>query len=198
MFSQIVAMRRSIRCAGHLPMYRRVLGSTSAYVAVALLAPHHAPAQTARGVQTAQNNGQLPEINVQVPRKKRAPVSSERPTGQPQPGAAPPTPLNGNAVATSSSRLGLTVRETPASVDVVADRRCRTGAIGPALKSPRAQSVYWTSTLPERRPISRCEVSPLGHTPLVPTSFAGTNYRTHPAFGMSATMRRVCGSTITN
>lgn len=48
--------------------------------------------------------------------------------GANQPGGASPppgagtiaaTPLNGNAIATSSTRLGLPVRETPASVDVV-------------------------------------------------------------------------------
>lgn len=35
------------------------------------------------------------------------------------PNAAAPTPLNSNAVAESASRLGLTVRETPASVEVI-------------------------------------------------------------------------------
>jgi len=34
-----------------------------------------------------------------------------------------PTPLNGNLVATSASRLGLTVHETPASVDVVTQQQ---------------------------------------------------------------------------
>ena len=42
-------------------------------------------------------------------------------TVTPPPGANP-TPLNGTAVATSASRLGLTVRQTPASVEVL-DRR---------------------------------------------------------------------------
>jgi len=40
-------------------------------------------------------------------------------------GNAPPTPLNGNAVATSASRLGLTVRETPATVEVIDQRTIR-------------------------------------------------------------------------
>lgn len=35
------------------------------------------------------------------------------------PNAAAPTPLNSNAVAESASRLGLTVRETPATVEVI-------------------------------------------------------------------------------
>ena len=34
-----------------------------------------------------------------------------------------PTPLNGNLIATSASRLGLTVHETPASVDVVTQQQ---------------------------------------------------------------------------
>jgi iron complex outermembrane receptor protein len=37
----------------------------------------------------------------------------------PSPSVATVTPLNGNAVASSATRLGLTVRQTPASVDVV-------------------------------------------------------------------------------
>ena len=36
-----------------------------------------------------------------------------------------PTPLNGNVVATSASRLGLTVHETPASVDIVNQEQMR-------------------------------------------------------------------------
>jgi iron complex outermembrane recepter protein len=40
--------------------------------------------------------------------------------------AAPaPTPLNGNLVATSATRLGLTVHETPASVDIVTQQQMR-------------------------------------------------------------------------
>ena len=36
-----------------------------------------------------------------------------------------PTPLNGNVVATSATRLGLTVHETPASVDIVSQEQMR-------------------------------------------------------------------------
>ena len=36
-----------------------------------------------------------------------------------------PTPLNGNLVATSATRLGLTVHETPASVDIVTQQQMR-------------------------------------------------------------------------
>jgi iron complex outermembrane receptor protein len=38
---------------------------------------------------------------------------------------APQTPLNSNAIATSASRLGLTVRETPATVEVIDQKTIR-------------------------------------------------------------------------
>lgn len=41
------------------------------------------------------------------------------------PNAAAPTPLNSNAVAESASRLGLTVRETPATVEVISAETMR-------------------------------------------------------------------------
>lgn len=41
------------------------------------------------------------------------------------PNAATPTPLNSNAVAESASRLGLTVRETPATVEVISAETMR-------------------------------------------------------------------------
>ena len=41
------------------------------------------------------------------------------------PNAAAPTPLNSNAVAESASRLGLTVRETPATVEVISAETIR-------------------------------------------------------------------------
>jgi iron complex outermembrane receptor protein len=60
---------------------------------------------------------------------KRAKRTASKPAAKPVPlpGAtdAAPTPLNGNLVATSASRLGLTVHETPASVDVVTQQAMR-------------------------------------------------------------------------
>jgi iron complex outermembrane recepter protein len=61
------------------------------------------------------------------------PVPTTQPTVGPEavstpPGSATfvvPTPLNGNLVATSASRLGLTVHETPASVDIVTQQQMR-------------------------------------------------------------------------
>lgn len=41
------------------------------------------------------------------------------------PNAAAPTPLNSNAVAESASRLGLTVRETPATIEVISAETVR-------------------------------------------------------------------------
>jgi iron complex outermembrane receptor protein len=59
------------------------------------------------------------------------PAPTTQPTVGPEavstpPGSAAfvvPTPLNGNLVATSASRLGLTVHETPASVDIVTQQQ---------------------------------------------------------------------------
>jgi iron complex outermembrane recepter protein len=110
--------------------------STTACLAGVLMASSRVAAQTAQGVQTAQNNGHLlPPVIVAAPRKKAstakkrggrspaavapAPTGPEPANAQPQFGGAAPTPLNGNAVAASSTRLGLSVRETPATVEVV-------------------------------------------------------------------------------
>ena len=62
-----------------------------------------------------------------TPRAKRAaPKRVANPAPQPAATAEPaPTPLNGNVVAASASRLGLTVHETPASVDVVTQQQMR-------------------------------------------------------------------------
>jgi iron complex outermembrane recepter protein len=57
--------------------------------------------------------------------------SSRAPASEPVPGPAPSatevarTPLNSNVVATSASRLGLTVRETPATVEIVDQQTMR-------------------------------------------------------------------------
>jgi iron complex outermembrane receptor protein len=106
--------------------------STSA--AVALLATGPGRAQTAPPpAQVAQNQGTLPPVHIEAPRKKPQ-ARAKKPGGQlsttaapsssgegPPPGQAlagiPMTPLN--AVAASASRLGLPVLETPASVDIV-------------------------------------------------------------------------------
>lgn len=84
-----------------------------------------------------QTREPLPPVEVSPPqsRKQAKPAGREaasaRRTAARRPGAAPagskpvvpnaaaPTPLNSNAVAESASRLGLTVRETPATVEVI-------------------------------------------------------------------------------
>ena len=128
----IVAVRRSSSCGAGFVVFRLLFVSTSACVAVAWSAPNGAIAQTAQGAQTAQSNGQLPQINVSGPRKKPQQTgkrgSGAKPVERgnaPQQAGAPPDPLAGtamtplDAVAPSSTRLGLPVLETPASVDVV-------------------------------------------------------------------------------
>ena len=106
--------------------------STSA--AVALLAAGPGRAQTAPpSAQVAQNQGTLPPVHIEAPRKKPR-ATAKKPAGQLSTTAAPPSPGEGppasqalagipmtplNAVAATASRLGLPVMETPASVDIV-------------------------------------------------------------------------------
>src|ERR1700722_13831918 len=135
---------------------RSLLISTSALTAVALLAAGPGRAQAAPPpVQVAQNQGMLPPVKIEAPRKKPQ-ARAKKPGGQlstapapPSPGVGPSasqalagipmTPLNG--VAATASRLGLPVIETPASVDIVTrqtmqEQGCRTttdtaqGAVG--------------------------------------------------------------------
>jgi iron complex outermembrane receptor protein len=110
---------------------RCLLFSTSA--AVALFAAGPGRAQTAPPAQVAQNQGTLPPVQIEAPRKKPQARAKKR-AGQLSTTAAPPSPGEGpsasqalagipmtplNAVAASASRLGLPVIETPASVDIV-------------------------------------------------------------------------------
>jgi iron complex outermembrane receptor protein len=113
---------------------RSLLISTSALTAVALLATGPGRAQTAPPLaQVAQNQGQLPPVQIQAPRTKPQ-ARAKKPGGQLSTTTAPPSPGEGpsngqalagipmtplNAIATSASRLGLPVIETPASVDIV-------------------------------------------------------------------------------
>jgi iron complex outermembrane recepter protein len=116
---------------GHLSAFRYFLISASALMAVLLagLAPGAAQTVPPQG-QTATDQGKLPQIQVsgQRPKKPAAtakPGTPTAPSAPPGPEPAPPPALAGipitplNAVATSASRLGLPVLETPASVDVV-------------------------------------------------------------------------------
>jgi iron complex outermembrane recepter protein len=98
------------------------------------LAAGAARAQTAPPpAQVAQNQGTLPPVHIEAPRKKPQARAKKR-AGQLSTTTAPPSPGEGaptgqalagipmtplNAVAASASRLGLPVIETPASVDIV-------------------------------------------------------------------------------
>src|SRR5580704_18057753 len=106
-----------------------LLISTSALTAVALLATGPARAQTAPPpAQVAQNQGTLPPVQIEAPRKK-PPARAKKTGGQLSTATAPPSPGEGpsasqalagipmtplNGVAATASRLGLPVIETPA------------------------------------------------------------------------------------
>ncbi len=126
------------RDGGRLSAFRYLLISTSTFVAAALIAAGPGVAQTATPPsqpaapqgQAAQSPGNLPPINVSGKRPKqrgkvKKPQTQAAAPAAPNTAPAPPNPLAGipatplNAVATSASRLGLPVLETPASVDVV-------------------------------------------------------------------------------
>ena len=98
-------------------------------IAATLFVAGRGGAQTLPQEGQGTDQGRLPRIDVGAQRPKRhaqgkksgVHVAPEKPsTAQAAPPAGgPATPLNTNAIAASASRLGLTVRETPASVDVV-------------------------------------------------------------------------------
>jgi iron complex outermembrane recepter protein len=121
------------RDCGRMSAFRYLLISTSALAAVALTDTSPGAAQTAATGQPATDQGQLPPINVAAPhakprsgKKSGTPVPAPpAPTAEQTPASPPPqslagipiTPLHG--VAASSTRLGLPIIETPASVDIV-------------------------------------------------------------------------------
>jgi iron complex outermembrane receptor protein len=121
------------RDRGRMSAFHSVLISTSTLAAAALLWANPGAAQTAATGQAATDQGQLPPINVAAPHAKPrsgkksgrpsaappAPTADQTPASPPPPSLAgiPITPLN--TVAGSSTRLGLPVLTTPASVDVV-------------------------------------------------------------------------------
>ena len=125
------------RNRGRISQLRSVLVSTSSLLAFTLLADKPGAAQTI--AQAGQDSSRLPQVNVEAPRPApRRNLTPSRPARQPQrvtrapqptpqpgpttsgPGepGGPPTPLNTNTVAESGSRLGLTAREIPATVEV--------------------------------------------------------------------------------
>jgi iron complex outermembrane recepter protein len=106
-----------------------------------LLAGLQAPASAQTATQSGQPQGTLDPVvvspgkpkatprygdNSPAPRKRAKPNASKpvaRPVPQPAAAQSAPTPLNGNLVAESASRLGLTVHETPATVEIVTQQQ---------------------------------------------------------------------------
>jgi iron complex outermembrane receptor protein len=130
---RLVSAGRS-RCGVRPRALRCSVSSLSLLALYSLLAPDSSAAQT------TPNDGQktLPQINVAAPRKRppgRPSVGAPAAPGASTPagtvtgptggGTAPPSPLNTGGVAESASRLGLTVRQTPATVEVVDQRTMR-------------------------------------------------------------------------
>ena len=128
MLRMLVSGRRSCG-AGLAGRSRSALAPRS--IAFALLAATPCAAQTAPPEGEQEPNA-LPPVNVSVDRPKpTARPSRGRPAVTPTPPApvqpvtpattstTAATPLNGDTVATSASRLGLTVRQIPASIDIV-------------------------------------------------------------------------------
>ena len=127
------------------PAPRLLLIPIAAILATAAATPTAVTAAAQTPTQAGQQTGEaksLPPIRVEAPKKRSRPptrggdraatagpaASPAQPDQQPAPDAAAgggpapaqtPTPLNGNAVAASATRLGLPVRETPATVEVV-------------------------------------------------------------------------------
>ncbi|MEY9733971.1 iron complex outermembrane receptor protein [Bradyrhizobium ottawaense] len=114
---------------------RKFLLASAALTSFAALDPPAALAQQAREplppveVSPAQSRKQAKPAGREAQSTRRA--AARRPAtaaAMPKPAvptAAPPTPLNSNAVAESASRLGLTVRETPATVEVISAETMR-------------------------------------------------------------------------
>src|SRR6202163_2295756 len=83
------------RTSGRVPGLRSLLISTSALTAVALLAMSPGRAQTAPPpAQVAQNQGTLPPVQIEAPRKKPQ-ARAKKPGGQLSTAPAPPSPGEG-------------------------------------------------------------------------------------------------------
>src|SRR5690242_9969398 len=110
---------------------RRRLRASAAPLLVVLSWAAASPAHAQPATPAEKKTEQLEQIDVTAPRRK-PPVRRAAPGTQlaPVPAPAPAltadqqrgansTPLNTNVVAESGSRLGLTPRETPATIEVV-------------------------------------------------------------------------------
>jgi iron complex outermembrane receptor protein len=141
--------RGCARSADPIPSTRRRLSCSALPSSLILLlfAGAQAPASAQTTAQSGQaqsgQTGTLDPVVVSPPKPKRAPGygdnspappkrakrTASKPAAKPVPlpaaTDAAPTPLNGNLIATSASRLGLTVHEMPASVDIVIQQQMR-------------------------------------------------------------------------
>ncbi|MBV8838724.1 MAG: ligand-gated channel protein, partial [Alphaproteobacteria bacterium] len=113
-------------------------------VALALAIPA-GPAGAQTGAPGTRNAGPLEPVVVSPPKRKGTPRAGQNAPGaakrarrtptrtvsRPTPPPTPPddttarTPLNSNGVASVASRLGLTVRQTPATVEIVDQSQMR-------------------------------------------------------------------------
>src|SRR5262249_41891796 len=93
---------------------KRSRPATTSRSGAAGAAPGNAGAAS-RNTEGAPGNAQGASGNAQTDAASAAGTGGQRPA----------TPLNGNAVAASASRLGLPIREIPASVDVVSQQQIR-------------------------------------------------------------------------
>jgi iron complex outermembrane recepter protein len=146
-YGRVLPVDNRGRVRGRLPACHVLLIATSTIALAALVAAHQGEAQTPPQGQpqdqqppqpTVKKQGNLPRITISGRRPPGSRASQKQGTKSPAPKQAGKslaqvpstsaatgatggvvTPLNGNAVAPSSTRLGLTVRETPASVEVV-------------------------------------------------------------------------------
>src|SRR3954471_76192 len=113
-------------------VWRSLRASVSPLGVLAVLSWAAAGAAVARKTAPAEKKAeQLEQIDVTAPRRK-PPARRAAPGSQPAPVPAPApeltadqqraansTPLNTNVIAESASRLGLTPRQTPATIEVV-------------------------------------------------------------------------------
>jgi iron complex outermembrane receptor protein len=86
---------------------------------VVVTEPKHKP------LQQVQSNAGRPRVHTRS--AGRTPTSTSKPVPAPAPSApeVTRTPLNSNVVAASATRLGLTVRETPATIEIVDQQMMR-------------------------------------------------------------------------
>lgn len=88
-------------------------GDSNSIGPVVVTSPNRKPVRRA-GAETART-----QVHARTSGRTRATTATARPRPSNATNEAPRTPLNSNVVASSASRLGLTVHETPASVDII-------------------------------------------------------------------------------